>query len=173
MVAFLSSTIDSFRAAELRCWGCQVLMEVKKERINRLLKCSRRFDAGSEWIWSRKKEKPTALVCCTCCHGTQPVSALLVYRAKFKHTQQWCRTRQIVAFALCLLRPPARRFIAREVLLLEPSRFSLRFRFRRRWGEKRHITKDLVFGDRSSSCSEVCLVLTLSSGAFTLFSPVW
>lgn len=41
MAASLSSSMDSFRAAELRCCGCQVLMEVKKERINRLLKSSR------------------------------------------------------------------------------------------------------------------------------------
>lgn len=50
MAALLSSSMDSFRAAELRCRGCQVLMEVKKERINRLLKSSGRrengFDAG-------------------------------------------------------------------------------------------------------------------------------
>lgn len=54
MVASLSSSMDSFGAAELRCCSCQVLMEVKKERINRLLKSSRmrekRFGAGSGWI---------------------------------------------------------------------------------------------------------------------------
>lgn len=54
MVASLSSYMDSFRAAELRCCGCQVLMEVRKERINRLLKSSRRrekrFGPGSGWI---------------------------------------------------------------------------------------------------------------------------
>lgn len=50
MAASLSSSMDSFRVAELRCRGCQVLMEVKKERITRLLKSGRRrencFDAG-------------------------------------------------------------------------------------------------------------------------------
>lgn len=76
MAASLSSSMDSLRAAELRCCSCQVLMEVKKERINRLLNSGRRREnrigAGSG---SRKKEKSTSFVCCTCCHGSQPAAA--------------------------------------------------------------------------------------------------